>query len=207
MNATVRYMTVGLWKENSYILEYNGEAWLIDPGDEFDKLDYFFGINNCIIKGIINTHGHFDHIGAVEDFRLKYNIPFYVHSKDKRVIHQANLLKRLTGDQSLLKTPKIDFNLDSIQEVFISGEQIQIFHTPGHSEGSMCFKFGNNLFSGDLFFIKEMGRFDSPGGNKDKIKQSLKFVLENFQGYHIFPGHGLPFILNKNIVKQLNKFL
>lgn len=207
MDIMVRYLTVGLKKENSYIIEYGDHGWLIDPGDEFDKLDMFFNLNHCNFQGILNTHGHFDHIGAVQDFRVKYNIPFYAHSKDKRTIHQANLIKRFTGDTRLIKTPVIDFLLDDILQVPIGDKTINVHYTPGHSAGSVCFELDNNLFTGDIIFPKEIGLYNMPGGDKNKIKNSVRFLLANFSGYQIFPGHGQPFILDENITKQLSKLI
>ncbi len=99
MEVLVKTLCVGDWKENSYLLEYRNEAWLIDPGDDFNELDSFFSISQYRVKGIINTHGHFDHIGAVSDFKEKYNIPFYIHSKDMQLVRQGNLYRRLARSQ------------------------------------------------------------------------------------------------------------
>ena len=115
MSVIIKCETVGEWQENSYLVEYNDEAWVIDPGDEFDKLDDAFKSGKLI--GIINTHGHFDHIGAVQQFQEKYNIPFYIHSKDKQLVTQGNLYKKIAGGTSVFKTPVINQVLDDVNSV------------------------------------------------------------------------------------------
>lgn len=207
MQISVQYKTVGKWKENSYLLEYDNEAWLIDPGDEFAALDTFFAANTKNLKGIINTHGHFDHIGAVHEFKEKYKIPFYLHSSDKQILRQGNLYRKLAGDSTLHTTPQPDGFLNELPNINIGNKQISIHHTPGHTNGSVCFEIDKNLISGDLFFKDNIGRVDLPGGNKNLLLQSVDFVLNNFEGYMIYPGHGEPFLLDASTIQNLKSLL
>ena len=195
---------IGEWNENSYLIVEDENALLIDPGDYFNELDDFFNTYNVSYLAILNTHGHFDHIGAVEEFRVKYKIPFYLHSKDKRIVHQANLFRKLAGLSTVRLTPKIDFFLDSIQEIDLLPSKLKIHYTPGHSEGSVCFEIGNNLLSGDLIFNDSIGRNDLPGGDLKKLKESIKYLVKNFEGFNIYPGHGIPFVLDKEKISTLN---
>lgn len=207
MDLSVRYITVGSWNENAYIIEYNGDSILFDPGDEFEKLEDFFLQNKTKHIAILNTHGHFDHIGAVQQFRDKYKIPFYIHSKDKRVVYQANLLRKFAGVEQILKSPEIDFYLDDMVTFPFSDKIIKIHFTPGHSAGSVCFEIDNMLISGDTFFKDSIGRTDLPGGNKELLNKSIKFILNNFVNYHIYPGHGAPFILDEEVINRIEKLL
>ena len=207
MNVTVKSLTVGRWKENSYLLEYNGEAWLVDPGDEFEKLDNHFLSAGTVYKGIINTHGHFDHIGAVKHFREKYNIPFYIHSKDKQLVRQANLYVKLSGGIPSLEIPAMDHFLDDLPSVDISDKSIRIHHTPGHTHGSVSFEIDNILITGDILFSHSLGGADRPAGNKSVLKDSINYVLDNFQGYTIYPGHGEAFLLDEMKVESFKKML
>ena len=207
MNVNIRYTTVGKWKENSYIIDYKNEAILIDPGECYEELEKFFFRKDIQFKAILNTHGHFDHVGAVQDFKEKYNIPFYIHSKEKRNVYQANLLRKFAGDSQVLKTPGIDIFFDDITSFHLLDKEIKIHHTPGHSAGSVCFEIDNMLISGDIFFKDQIGRTDLPGGNKALLIESVKFILTNFMNYHIYPGHGSPFILDEEVVKRIKKFL
>jgi hydroxyacylglutathione hydrolase len=197
--------TVGKWKENSYALKIEGSEYIIDPGDEYTKLKDEFQITHLL--GIINTHGHFDHLGAVADFMLDFNAPFYIHSKDKRLVSQANLYRKLAGDNTIVKTPKIDTYFDEIKEIQFLNEIIKIHYTPGHTEGSVSFEIRDNLFVGDLILKDTIGRVDLPGGNIEKLKKSIQFVLSNFKNYIIHPGHGESFILDDLAIEKFNKLI
>jgi hydroxyacylglutathione hydrolase len=199
----IKYLCVGPWKENAYLVAYNNEAWLIDPGDEFEKLDDFFEISKYKLNGIINTHGHFDHVGAVAKFKEKYKVPFYLHSKDKQILKQANLYSKLAGGKNLLETPLVDFFLDDHSVLDIAGKKINIHYTPGHSNGSVCFEIDGNLVSGDILIKGLPGRTDLPGGNKELIKSSITYILENFNDSMLYPGHGQPFLLDNATINIL----
>jgi len=199
----VKKYVVGPWKENSYFISSDLNAWLIDPGQDFEQLKSNFNTDQYKLDGIINTHGHFDHVGAVAEFQNFYDIPFYIHNSDKRLLHQANLFRKLAGDSLITKTPKVDFDLSVITSLKINNHLIRVHFTPGHSSGSVCFELDNMLFSGDLFFPNAIGRTDLPGGNKQQITSSIDYVLANFIGYKIFPGHGEEFILTSEIAAKL----
>jgi hydroxyacylglutathione hydrolase len=205
MEIFIKKKVVGVWKENSYLISSGNEAWLVDPGDSFEKLDLFFDVSQLKLKGIINTHGHFDHIGAVAQFKEKYNIPFYIHSKEKQLVKQGNLYRKLAGSESVFKTPEMDFFLDETPFFSLMNHTISVHHTPGHTNGSVCFETGNHLFTGDLFFKDQAGRTDLPGGNKTLLNTSIDFILSKFMGYMIHPGHGDSFILDDVVAGQLRK--
>ena len=173
MDFNIRYITVGTWNENAYIIEYKGHSILFDPGDDFERLDFFFGLNQTKHVAILNTHGHFDHIGAVQDFKDKYQIPFYLHSKDRRVVYQANLLRKFAGVNRILPSPRIDFYLEEIDSYMLLDKEIKIHFTPGHSPGSVCFEIDNVLICGDTLFKDLLGRTDLPGGNQELLNQSV----------------------------------
>ena len=84
----------GMLEENCYIVyeEESKKAFLVDPGDEAEKIIAYIEKHSLIPEMIINTHGHFDHIGAVEDLKKKYNIPFYIHSEDVSLLKNPELI-------------------------------------------------------------------------------------------------------------------
>ena len=207
MSVEIKYLNVGPWKENTYCIISNNEAWLIDPGDEFDLLKKTFEVDSLNIKGILTTHGHFDHIGAVYEFQQEFNLPFYIHSKDKKILHQANLYCKLAGSDKIIKTPEIHGFIDNFEKFDLNNKSIFIHHTPGHSSGSVCFELDNNLISGDLFFKDNIGRTDLPGGNASLLKNSIEYVIKNFENYNIYPGHGDPFIIDSSVISNLRKRL
>lgn len=207
MEIDILCTTVSRWKENSYLLKFQNEAWLIDPGDEFEKLDNNFVTADLKINGIINTHGHFDHVGAVSEFKNKYDIPFFIHEKDKQILRQANLYKKLAGSKEYFEIPDIESFIEKNSTFELYDKIIQTHYTPGHTNGSVSFEIDNYLFTGDLLFKGVIGRVDLPGGNIELLKQSINFVLENFKGYIVYPGHGESFLLDESVIRILKKLI
>ena len=203
MKLRIEVITVGNWKVNCYLIAVDDECWLVDPGDEFERIVSYFNLDNFKLNGIINTHGHFDHIGAVSEIKEKYGVPFFIHSKDERLLNQSNLYRKMAGDSSVRKTPSIDKYLDDLPFLELNEERILIHNFPGHTNGGVCFEIAGNLFTGDLLFEKKAGRTDLPGGNKNSLSTSLDHIISNFLGYRIHPGHGESFLLDENLIKKL----
>lgn len=200
MDISIKSKSVGSWKSNAYCVSWQNEAILIDPGYDFELLDNFFSEDNSNYKSILLTHGHFDHIGAAEEFKKKYSIPLYIHSKDKYILGQANMIRRFAGESGYIMIPKIDYFLDTLNFIEIMGKKIYIHHLPGHSQGSVCFEIDNALFSGDIIFHDSIGRIDLPGGNSELLNTSLAYIFDRFENFQIYPGHGSPFILDKKLI-------
>jgi hydroxyacylglutathione hydrolase len=203
MELSIKVIVVGNWKVNCYLITLGNDCWLVDPGDEFESVVSYFNLDNLKLNGIINTHGHFDHIGAVAEIKEKYNVPFLIHSKDERLVYQSNLYRRMAGDLSTIKTPSIDKYLDDLSFLELHDKRILIHYTPGHTNGGVCFEIAGSLFTGDLFFEKYVGRTDLPGGNIQSLSSSISFVFDRFMGFRIYPGHGESFILDKNLINKL----
>jgi len=205
MHVNIRAIAVGDWKVNCYLVAIGNEGWLIDPGDEIDKIVSALNLDNYKLKGIINTHGHFDHIGAVADIKDKYNISFSIHSKDRRLVSQGNLYRRMVGSLKISKTPVIDNYLNNNSSLKLEDKRIVVHHTPGHTDGSVCFEIDRNLLVGDLFFENNLGISNLPGGNKRLLLNSINYICEKFIGYQIYPGHGEPFVLEHDQMKNLKE--
>ena len=207
MEVEIKYHTVGKWRENSYLIKVGNDAWLVDPGDEFEKLEAFFKVDDLSLKGIVNTHGHFDHVGAVNQFKEKYLIPFFIHSKDKQILRQANLYKKLAGSTLFFVVPVIDEYVENVKNILVGNKNIKVHYTPGHTNGSVLFEIDKCLITGDLLFNDKIGRVDLPGGNIKLLKESILYVLQNFEGFIIYPGHGEPFLLDKEVISTLKKLI
>lgn len=182
-------LVLGQLGVNCYLLTDNGEAAVIDPGAECDKIIQYIEKSGCILKKILLTHGHFDHIGAVSELAQKTEAPVYVHSGDAKMLTDNSCnLSFLTGEQVKPHTP--DVFLDDIKEIELGGTVIKVFHTPGHSEGCVSFLWGDRLFDGDLLFQGSIGRYDF--GDLDTELRSIKFLMDNFDdSIRLYPGHGM----------------
>ncbi len=184
----IRTLTLGHMGVNCYILTDNGEAAVIDPGAECKKITDYLSEGGYTLKKILLTHGHFDHIGALCDLAEKTGAEVYVHSGDSKMLtdNGANL-SFLTGER--IKPYKADVLLDDVKEIPLGNTVIKVFHTPGHSEGSVSYLWGDNLFSGDLLFCGSIGRYDF--GDMETELKSIKFLMDNFDdGTKVYAGHG-----------------
>ncbi len=155
----IECIKVGYLKCNCYILSIDNEVLVIDPGDEANKIIKLIGKRK--VSGIIITHHHFDHVGAVDELLKKYQTKIYD-------IHNMS--------QGLNKIGKFSF---------------EVIYTPGHKEDliTIYFKDAKCMFCGDFIFKEEIGRCDLPGGNiKDMIK-SIEKIKKYPEEVTIYPGH------------------
>lgn len=187
-------MEVGSYLSNCYIVGSNTtkEAAIIDPGGSFNKIENQLNELNLIPKIIILTHGHGDHIAAVNDFVLKYQTLVYVHKDDAEMIMDANLnLSRYVTGKNISITP--DVLLNDGDMVSLGDLNFEIIHTPGHTRGGICIKIENIMFTGDTLFNKSIGRTDFEGGSFDEIISSITNKIFSYdENTVIYPGHNSP---------------
>ncbi|MFG6494198.1 MBL fold metallo-hydrolase [Fictibacillus sp. UD] len=187
-------LTVGPVQENTYIIyNTNNEAIVIDPGSESKKI--IQAIESLKVKplAILLTHAHFDHIGAVDDVRDKYQIPLYIHKKESDWL--SNTKKNGSNHFGQSITAKAASHLLSDQDntLKIGSFSFEILSTPGHSPGSISFylKGANAVFSGDALFAGSIGRTDLFGGNQDILLKSIHEKLMNLpEETIVLSGHG-----------------
>jgi hydroxyacylglutathione hydrolase len=184
----------GRWKQNCYFVSANdGNAIVIDPGSQADEMIALVEENGWLIHGIINTHGHFDHIGAVAPLQERYPAPFYLHKSDERLMQRANLFRMVFEAHDPVKIPTITQDISVLPEKFDVGPfSISWISTPGHTEGSVCLQLENMLFSGDTLMRNAIGRTDLPGGNRDQLLSSVKKLSFLPGDTIVYGGHGVP---------------
>ena len=184
----IQCLVLGQLGVNSYLLTDQKEAIVIDPGDECEKILDAIEKSGCELKKILLTHAHFDHVGAVAELAEKTGAPVYVHSGDKKMLTDNSCnLSFLTGEK--IKPYDKAISLDDMQEIPLGNTVIKVYHTPGHSEGSLSFLWEDNLFCGDLLFQGSIGRYDF--GDLDTELKSIKFLIDNFDDKtKVYPGHG-----------------
>jgi glyoxylase-like metal-dependent hydrolase (beta-lactamase superfamily II) len=161
---------VGSLQTNCYILsdEASGEAVVIDPGDEARKL--LAAVQGLKVLYIVLTHGHPDHFGAIDELKKKTGAQLLGHPADNWFLKQ---------DQEIKEGDTISFGQ----------EKLKVYHTPGHSQGSICLYTPGHLFSGDTLFYSDHGRTDLPGGSGDEMKHSLKRLAGLPAETKVYPGH------------------
>lgn len=199
----IKCIVNGRWQENCYLVSNNKSTVIIDPGGNVEQIYQYVNDHEYMVMAVINTHAHFDHIGAVADLIDKYQCPFYLHSKDLRLLRSANLYITLFAGEKSVRIPSVDYLLDEISyPITFADLSIDILFTPGHTEGSVCILIGNNLFTGDTLLRGNVGRVDLPGGNKEKLKKSLVKISNLPKEFIIYPGHGEPSSLAEEILSN-----
>ena len=181
----------GMVESNCYGLVSGDEVVLIDAGAYPDVLEATLTRRGLKLKAVLLTHGHFDHIISVEYIKEKYNAPVYIHENDAEMLTDGykNAYSVFFGGEWEGYAPdKIIKNGDRLA---FFGENIDVIHTPGHSEGSVCYKWKNNLFTGDTLFSRGTGRCDLYGGDNVKIINSIDQLGELPADTVIYPGHGI----------------
>jgi len=177
MPLEIKTIALGSFQANCYILKSGGECVVIDPGDEDKSLIEL--IDNCHVKYILNTHCHPDHIGGDGFIKKAFNAPLLFHRADQ-ALFQFFYGASLKADGFLAEGDLIKFG-DAV---------LSVWHTPGHSPGSITLIHDRSLFTGDLLFAGSIGRTDLPGGSDEEMAKSLR-RLQAFEGdYRIYPGHG-----------------
>ena len=171
-------LTLGLYQTNTYILSNGTEAAVIDPGYEPDTiLDALEGLT---LKAILLTHGHFDHVGAVRELVAETGCEVWIHAAEGTMppmVTAGPLYYTRTYDEGDTICP-------------ITGVEITVLQTPGHTPGSVCLLCGRDLFSGDTLFEGSCGRVDLPGGNGHQMVASLRRLAALQADYQVHPGHG-----------------
>ncbi|MBI4605897.1 MAG: MBL fold metallo-hydrolase [Planctomycetes bacterium] len=201
--------TVGPFAENSYFIvdPATREAVAIDPGDEPERLLRVVRTGGLKVRWILNTHGHLDHIGAVEALRAATGAPFHIHAADEPFVEAVAEQAAFFGLPPP-PVPEIDGALEEGQELcFGEGPvRIKVFETPGHSPGSVTFDLGGVLFAGDVLFAGSIGRTDLPGGDLATLMRSIRAKLLVYpEATLVYPGHGPPTTIGEE--RRSNPFL
>lgn len=184
----IKQMTLGQMATNCYIIENDNHSLIIDPGAESEKIIHYLDENHLNISAILLTHGHFDHIGAVDDLVNKYNCPVYLHERDYDCFYNDGM-NLSNYSKPLNMQTKITPVKDSIE---IEDFKIRFLNLPGHTHGScfVIFEDDHVIFSGDVLFKGAVGRYDFPNSSLEETISSIEKIKDISGNYLIYPGHG-----------------
>lgn len=157
----VDIVKVGSLMCNCYILDIDNFVLVIDPGDEYEKIKN--KLDNKKVLGVLITHHHFDHVGALDKILEDYKVKVY------------------------------DINNLLEQDYEIGPFKFQVIYTKGHSNDSLTYYFKEDkcMFVGDFIFLDSVGRVDLEGGSKVEMKNSLDKIKKYDDNTIVYPGHGL----------------
>ena len=203
----IKSMTLGMVATNCYLIinKETKEALLIDPADNALRISNVIEENVCTLKAILLTHGHFDHIMALNELKKRYNVPVYAHEEEEDVLKQSSL--NMSGMIGQIYTTQADIYVKDGEHLKLAGLDIIVLHTPGHTKGGVCYYLPEEkvMMSGDTLFHCSIGRTDFPTGSMSQLVRSVKeqlFVLPD--DVQVYPGHDS--VTSIGYEKQYNPF-
>ncbi|MEK5059243.1 metal-binding protein [Paenibacillus sp. FSL H7-0326] len=189
----IRTFSLGPLQTNAYLVqgEDSGKAFIIDPG--MNPASLIRAIEDLEIEAILLTHAHFDHIGGVEEIRKLKGCPVYVHTAEAEWLTSAKWngsLRWLELGGEITASPA-EYDLAAGMKLDLVGQTFHVYHTPGHSPGSVSLLCGKDLFAGDVLFRAGVGRTDLPGGSERELIHSIQNTLYTLEDdVKVYPGHG-----------------
>lgn len=179
-----------------YIDEDTNHGFLIDPAAEPEKLLKIINDNHWIIEKMLITHGHGDHIGAVEELHKQLNIPYWIHKNGQQYLTDPSYnLSAFVGENIILNEALFLEENDIVSLENKTQPRLKVIYAPGHTQDSSIFYDAeNNLaFVGDTIFKASVGRTDFPGGSANQLKESIQnkvFTLPD--NTVLYSGHSEP---------------
>ena len=165
----VKKFSVGPYDNNVYVLSSDGEALIVDGANDADRI--LAEVEGMAVKAIVQTHGHFDHVQALEKLTAELNVPVYAHGGDRMPVPTQHL-----GEGDTLQVGSVS---------------VRVMHTPGHTPGSLCFVAGPYFFSGDTLFPGGPGATDGDPTRFAQVMTSLGRLFALPDDIRVCPGHGL----------------
>lgn len=173
----IKRLVGGSLESNGYIISRmrGGSCYVIDPGYEPKRFIAYIAEQGLAMQGVILTHHHYDHVGGAEKLRDYFECPVMMHEQDAFVYRQP-----------------VDRLLANGDEIDLDGETLRVYHTPGHTRGSICMLSEKSkvVFTGDTIFDTDLGRTDLADGSPQDMIRSCKAVIDKWSNdYTIYPGH------------------
>lgn len=202
----IHTLNLGELRSNCYVVETApGRCIIVDLGGDADYLMNFLKLNKLKLTKILLTHGHFDHIGGVEEVRRLTGAEVFIHLSDSEMLtsEKFSLASGMSYNHFIPVTLWTSVEEDAIiQDGDLS---FKVIHTPGHSGGSVCYICEDVIFSGDTLFNRSIGRTDFLGSNPIDMKKSLKKLSLLKGDYKVLPGHNMPTTLD--FERKMNPYM
>ena len=182
-------LPLGDYQTNCYLVWAEGAKTcaVIDPGYEAQRVLNKAAELGLAIEAILLTHGHFDHVGAVEELVEATDCRLWMHEGDYSQF--PNPTNAFFYPLANCDFTEVQF-CEEGQVISAGGLEFTVLHTPGHTHGSVCYRCGDALFCGDTLFAGSCGRIDLPGGDRNAMAESLARLASLKEDLRIFPGHG-----------------
>jgi glyoxylase-like metal-dependent hydrolase (beta-lactamase superfamily II) len=189
----VRMFTVGPVAENSYIFRRDGSdrALIVDPGEEAPKLLGALEALGVKLDGILLTHTHFDHVGAVAPVARATGAEVWVPQIERPVLADIMSFVPWPGFGPY-ESWDAEHTVEGGETLELAGFEIDVIFTPGHSPGHVTYSIAGEgaVFSGDVLFQGSVGRTDLPGGDWPTLRESIRGLMESLPDEtQVYPGH------------------
>ena len=189
----LKLLPLGDFQTNCYLVgsEATKEGLVIDPGsDPLVILDQVRRLD-LVIKLIVNTHAHVDHVMAIESVKRAFDAKFALHADELPILEQAPASYAAWFGKPINPVPKPDILLVDGDIIEVGDVKLTVIHTPGHSPGGICLYTEGVVFSGDTLFNFGIGRTDFPGGDHRTLLDSIaKRLFSLPDDTVVLPGHG-----------------
>jgi len=188
----IEMITVGAFAENCYVAGCpdSSAAVVIDPGDEIHRITDRIQQLGLQLKYILLTHAHIDHVKELKAFQALYDAPVLMHQADEFLLDNLATQAAAFG-LTTSGRPSIDRFIEEGDTVEFGNQRLSVFHTPGHSPGSITFTDQQSAFVGDVLFAGSIGRTDLPGGDMATLLTSIRDkLLPLGDDVIVYPGHG-----------------
>ena len=188
----VERFTYGPFAENTYLLTgpSGSNCAVVDPGFDTEPLLALIRERDLTVEWIVNTHGHLDHVAGNALFKRETGAPIILHPGDAEFL--ANVSRQATAyGLTAEDSPPADHDFVEGEPFIFDGVTFEVMHTPGHSPGGVCLRFGGRMLVGDTLFQGSIGRTDLPMGSFPDLVRSIRHKLFKLPDEIVcFTGHG-----------------
>jgi len=187
-------IVVGPLSVNCFVLgcERTREGVVVDPGGDFGLIKQAVSKHGLKVKTVINTHGHFDHVGGNREVVAAFGARLLIHQSDAPMLNRVAEVAKMYGMHGENSPESDEFLVDGM-EISFGDCRLKVLHTPGHTQGGCCLYFEdeNRVITGDTLFADSIGRTDLPGGSHVQLLESIRTKLFTLpDGVVAYPGHG-----------------
>jgi hydroxyacylglutathione hydrolase len=179
-----------MFDQNCYVLRRRdtNDALVVDPGLQHPQTIAVLEQRGLRCDRILLTHGHPDHVSGVPAVKAAFGCEAAIHPDDREQLEAVHYLPGVPDD---LPDVVCERDLADGEVLSWQGLDIEVLHTPGHTRGSVCFRIGPDLLSGDTLFNRGIGRFDLPGGSRSALIFSIEHRIYTLPPETVvYPGHG-----------------